>query len=145
MKRTVGIYICCVAITQLIFYSVSYFNERAVWLIYFDPRLGLFVLESSVRHREAFPGFLSWLSAVILASVGFGLLRNMHGVKPYLVTEFICAVPSVVFFGSVVFANLSLVHGFSFGELVLPLVVFLVASAIPFWLALQSLRTEKTA
>jgi hypothetical protein len=143
MKRTVGIYICCVAIAQLIFYSVAYFNERAVWLFYFDPRMGLFVLESSVRSREVFPGLLSWLSAVVLAGVGFGLLRNMHSVKAYLFTEFICAVPSVVFFGSVVFANVSPAHGFSIAELVLPLLVFLVASAIPFWLALQSLRTEK--
>src|SRR5262245_35328580 len=118
VNRKLGTYICCVAIGQLSLYSIVLLaGERAMWLFYFDPRLGLFVLETLIRHAEVFPGVLSWLSALLLGTIGVGLRRNLCSVDTYFYTEVVLAAPTVVFFGNVLWANMSPAHGFSIVEL----------------------------
>jgi hypothetical protein len=78
MKRVVAIYVCCVAIMQLALYAVAHFNRDADWLFYFDPRIGLSAFVEVFVRVNAFPAYLSWLSAMLLAVVGVGLLSNLY-------------------------------------------------------------------
>ena len=100
-------------------------------LFYFDPRIGLFVLEDLVRGREVFPGVSEWISAVALICVGILLVLGRVGARAYLRLELALAVPSMLFALLVVVTNLSSAHGFSIPELLIPVIVFLVFSAIP--------------
>ena len=142
-RRTLAFYIVAVATAQLVMYAaVSVFGGRVPWLFYFDPRIGLFVLETMLRNREVYPGMLSWTSAFVLWAIGFILLRHPDRLRTYLFTEAALALPTLVFFVLTIAANIGPAHGFAIGELVVPVPVFIVASGLPFWIGCRSLRAD---
>ena len=132
--KTLGIYLLVSSILQLCLYiALSVSNERAGWLFYFDPRLGIFFLESGVRGAELIiPGIFQWLSAVWIILLGLMLLFSRPLVKTYIVSELILSVPNVFFSVAIVWANLSPAHGFSVGELLLPLIIMIAFSVVLF-------------
>jgi hypothetical protein len=145
MKRVVGLYICCVAIGQLALYSIVHFNRDAMWLSYFDPRIGLAAFQGLFLHGTRYPAYLSWLSAMVLAVVGIGLIRNVYGITLYLFAEALFTLPTLMFFAMVLISNMSPAHGFSVGELVWPSLMFVVCSAIPYWLGLKARQRDDAA
>lgn len=142
MNRKLGLYVCFVAAGQIALYAFAYFDREPDRLVYFDPRIGLFFFESAVRGSETFPGISSAISAVVLLCVGIGMCFDLYRAGIYLVVETILAAPTMLFFFLVVLANLTRSHGFSVGELVIPVIVFAVATAIPFWWGMQSRRFD---
>jgi hypothetical protein len=147
MKLKLSIYVGCVALGQLILYAKAYYDPRARWLFYFDPRIGLFFFESGLRGSTSpqFPALSSVVSAVILAAVGVGLVLEKLSVLTYLIVEALMTLPNLAFVGWIAMANLSPAHGFSVGELVLPAIVFAVASGFPLWFGVKIYRSAKPA
>ena len=135
--KTLGLYPMVGSILQICLYlTLSLSTAKADWLFYFDPRLGIFFLESGVRGAELIiPGVFQWLSAVWIFLLGLMLLFGRPLVKTYIVSEIILSIPSVFFFLAIVWANLSPAHGFSVGELLLPVIVMMAFSVVPLILA----------
>jgi hypothetical protein len=74
---------------------------------------------------------LRWLG-VALHVIAIGTMIRYPGtVLLYLVFEAILASLNIFFFGLVIFSALSAHHGFSIGELLIPLPVFAFATVIP--------------
>lgn len=133
MHKRLGFYVLAVATGQFVLYTAALWGgERVDWLFSLDPRIGLFSVETMIRTHESFPGLLSWGSAVVLAVTGVALTRNPSVLKMYLCVEGVMVIPSAMFFLLVILGNLSPAHGFSIGELIIPVPIFLVASVAPF-------------
>ena len=81
------------------------------------------------------PGVERWLTVVWLLVIGGLLLTGRRLVWLYVVSEIILSLPNVLFFVLIVLANLSPAHGFSVGELFLPIMVTLAFSLIPLVIA----------
>ncbi|MDT4965998.1 MAG: hypothetical protein QOJ64_735 [Acidobacteriota bacterium] len=128
-----------VSILQICLYlALSLSTDKADWLFYFDPRLGIFFLESGVRGAELIiPGIFQWLSAVWILLLGLMLLFGRPLVKTYIVSEIILSIPSIFFFLAIVWVNLSPAHGFSVGELSFPVLVMIAFSVVPLVLAFR--------
>jgi len=69
--------------------------------------------------------------------------RGFRRLVPYLVLELVLATPSVLFFLMVLAANLGPSHGFSIGELIVPVPIFALFSGMPLLWAFR-LRREET-
>jgi len=70
------------------------------------------------------------------------MLLDKVSVGRYVIAETIMATPNVLFFAWIMIANPSSAHGFSVGELLFPIVVFSITSAVPIWLAIVPLRNN---
>lgn len=138
--KTLGVYLLVGSILQICLYLVlSVGTDKYDWLFYLDPRLGIFFIESGVRRAELVtPGIFQWLSAVWILVSGLLLLFGRLLVKTYIVSEIIFSIPSLLFFLTIVLANLRPEHGFSVGELLLPVTVMIAFSAVPLVLAFKS-------
>jgi hypothetical protein len=137
--KTLGVYLLVGSILQLSLYlAMSLSTDKADWLFYFDPRIGIFFLESGVRGAELIiPGIFQWLSAVWIFLLGLMLLFGRPAVKTYIVSEVILSIPSVLFILAIVWANLSPAHGFSVGELLFRVIVTIAFSVVPLVLAFR--------
>jgi hypothetical protein len=113
-------------------------DRQAEWLIYFDPRIGVSMFEMGLT--STFPGIGATISAVILLAIGSRVIRERYPVSPNSVAEGVLGLPSVVFFVLIAIVTVSPSHGFSVGELCVPIIVFAISSGIPLWMALQSRR-----
>lgn len=132
MPRKLGYFLLGVTIFQVVLYiSAAWLKNSAEWLFYFDPRIGLFFVQSAVG-QESFPGVLSWVSVALLFGIAVAIIRDASWLPIYLILEAVLAIPSLLMFVIIVAANLSAAHGFSVGELPVPAVVFLAASGAPF-------------
>lgn len=127
------------SILQICLYlALSLSTDKADWLRYFDPRLGIFFLESGLRGAELIiPGIFQWLAAVWILLLGLMLLFGRPLVKTYIVSEIILSIPSVFFFLAIIWSNLSPAHGFSVGELLFPVIVMIAFSIVPLVLAFR--------
>lgn len=139
MTRRLGFFLLIISVYQIAIYAAARSSgDRALWLFYVDPRIGLFFVESALRHHETFPAGSSWVSAAVLGVMAAGLVRNPIWLRAYLVVEAVMAAPTVLMFILTIAANLSSAHGLSIGELFVPLLVFLIASVAPFVYAFRS-------
>ncbi|HYE73935.1 MAG TPA: hypothetical protein VEF04_11425, partial [Blastocatellia bacterium] len=93
-QRILGSYLTIVGVAQILLYLSINFSKELDWLFYFDPRFGLFALDSILTQGEK-PGVLCWLSTVWLISTGIMLIYEMRVIKTYLIGEAILALPSV--------------------------------------------------
>jgi hypothetical protein len=139
--KDVGVYLLGISLLQICLYLLMSRASGASWLFYFDPRISLFFLETSVRGTEqAAPGVLRWLSAGWIFVLSLLLLRGrpnlrIYALRAYIVSELLLLIPSIIFFLIVILSSLSSTHGFSVGELVLPALIIVVFSIIPLRLA----------
>jgi hypothetical protein len=140
--KTLGLYLMVGAILQICLYlALSLSSDAADWLFYFDPRMGIFFIESGLRGAElVVPGIFQWLSAVWILLLGLMLIRGRPLVKTYIVSEIILSLPNVFFSLVIVWANLSPAHGFSVGELLFPLIIMVAFSVVPLVLAFRTRR-----
>jgi hypothetical protein len=138
--KNLGLYLMVGSTLQICLYlAMSLSTDKADWLFYFDPRIGIFFLASGVRGAELVtPGIFQWLSAVWILLLGLMLLLGLPLVKTYIASEIVLSIPSVFFFLAIVWANLSPAHGFSVGELLFPVIVMLVFSVVPLFLAFRT-------
>jgi hypothetical protein len=141
--RALGTYVVVGGILQALLYLLLSISRSHKWLFYFDPRIGIFFLESVWRGPEQIiPGIVRWLTVGWLLTIGGLLLMGRNLIWAYIISEIILSLPNVVFFVAIVIANLSPAHGFSVGELFLPLLVMIAFSIIPFALAFRKRRNE---
>ena len=131
LRKILGIYLLAIGVFQLVLYSLLSISEQATVLFYFDPRFGLFFLETILRGSERIPALLGWLSAIVIIALGWLVFTRERFLTLYFVVEFSLAAPSILTFILVAAANLSPNHGFSVGELVLPGVTFIFVTVIP--------------
>jgi len=94
--------------------------ERYGWLFYFDPRLGLFFVESGIRGEQPPPGIFGWVSAAWVLALGLLLLTGRPLIRAYVISEVALSAPNLLFVFMVAWANMSPAHGFSVGELFVP-------------------------
>ena len=78
VKRTtiLGVYVLAAGLLQVYFYLVMAMSkDEEGWLFYFDPRIGIFFLESIIREKEQIaPGVFRWLSAAWISIIGVVLV-----------------------------------------------------------------------
>jgi hypothetical protein len=136
--KILGYFILAICMAQIAIYLLlALAKGGADWLIYFDPRLGLFYFESGLRGKETVaPTLVRWFSAFWIFGLALLLLSGRRVVGIYIVSELVLSLPNVLFVLAIVWANLSPAHGFSIGELLVPLIVMLVFSAVPMGIAI---------
>ena len=127
------------SLLQICIYAAwSYSPEKLGAIFYFDPRIGLFFIESGIRAAElSAPGILQWLSALWLLPISLLLLSGRPILKTYIISEIIVSIPNLLFFVLILLANLSPAHGFSVGELFVPIVVMMFFTIVPLILAFR--------
>ena len=133
MTRTsgLGLYLGTLAVAQIAIY-VAWTSRPDSSLFYFDPRIGLFIVQSMMSGREPpGPALLGWLSALWLLVEALLMGWTRWGPGVYLVSELILALPSLIFFITVAVVNMSPAHGFSVAELTIPVPVFVLFSVVP--------------
>jgi hypothetical protein len=111
---------------------------------YFDPRIGINIFVE-MWGGGAWPTLPGWASAGWLGAVVLALLLKKVTLRFYFFSEGILSLPSVAFFILVVVVNMSPAHGFSVGELLIPVPVFVVFSIIPVIWALSLVRRSRAA
>ncbi len=141
--KILGAYLLVISLLQMCLYlAMSLSPDEFDWLFYFDPRAGMFFLEALVRGTEQIvPSLLRWLSAAWIFLIGGLLFSGRPIVKAYVASELILLLPNICFFLLIVWANLSPAHGFSVGELFFPILVTVIFSLVPLWLAWWSRAT----
>ena len=94
-----GWYVLAMSVLQMVLYAaLSLSKGTADWLIYFDPRIGLFYLESGLRGKEeAAPTLLRWVSAFWLFGISIFLLSGrlvgayvLSEPRPFISQHLIC-------------------------------------------------------
>lgn len=137
--RALAAWLAILASLQLVLYLWwSLYNDMD--LFYFDPRIGLFAVMDFVGVRSETPLAPQWLSALWLALLSGAMWFKPAALRVYLITEFVLALPSLLFFGLVFLVNMSPAHGFSRRELVLPVIVFLAFTVAPLLAAIRLYR-----
>jgi hypothetical protein len=138
--RILGAYLTVVCALQICLYlAMAISAERYMWLFYFDPRIGLSVVESIIRGAEQPPpGILGWVSAAWVLALGLLLLSGRPLIRTYVISEVALATPNLLFVFAVASANLSPAHGFSVAELFVPVCLMIVFSAVPLGLAFHA-------
>ena len=129
---------------QICMYTAwSFSPEKLIAIFYFDPRIGLYFIESEIRGTElTVPGILQWLSAIWLLLISLLLLSGRSILKTYIISEIIVLIPTLFFCALIVLANLSTTHGFSIGELFFPVLVMMLFTIVPVILAITIWRKD---
>jgi hypothetical protein len=138
--KILGAYLTVACALQICLYlAMSISAERYEWLFYFDPRLGLFFVESGIRGAEQpSPGIFGWVSAAWVLALGLLLLSGRPLIRAYVISEVALSAPNLLFVFAVAWANLSPAHGFSVGELFVPVGVMIIFSVVPLILAFRA-------
>jgi hypothetical protein len=134
-NKVLGAYVLTAGVLQALLYLWIAFSSNSEWLFYFDPRIGMIFVESVLFGTEEVV-LLRWLSVMVEITLGLMLMGDIP-VKVYVLFELLFAAPTIFFFVTIALANLSPTHGFSVGELYVPVCVFIVFSVVPlilvFW------------
>lgn len=132
-------YLATVAIWQAMIYAgISLGPDSS---IYFDPRIGFWLLGEGTSVRGAL-GMVQWLSVIILLILAGAIAIHDRTIALYLVIEPLLAMPTLVFFFLVLWANISPSHGFSVAELSIPVLVFVVCTVVPWTWAAMLFRSR---
>jgi hypothetical protein len=105
------------------------------WLFYFNPRFGLYFVESVIKGEPPPPGIFGWMSAAWVLALGLLLLSGRPLIKAYVISEVALSAPTLLFVFVVALANLSPAHGFPVGELSVPVCLMIIFSVVPSILA----------
>jgi len=140
--KYLGFYLLFASLLQICTYAAwSFSAEKPGGIFYFDPRIGLFFIESTVRGAElTIPGILQWLSVLWLLLISLLLSSGRAMLKTYIISEMIVSIPNLLFFVVIILGNLSPNHGFSVGELFFPVVVMMLFTIVPVILTFRMWR-----
>ena len=148
MNRTkvLGWYLLLAGVAQAGLYAAMALRTDQLWLMYFDPRLAIFFLEIALKGPDLVtPWLISWLSAGWLIALGGIILLGHAWIKTYIVTEILLFLPNVLLAIGIIWANMNPAHGFSIGELFVPLLVWVPFTIVPLTLAFGALRQLRRA
>jgi hypothetical protein len=143
LRHLLAYYLVAIGIFQLVLYALISLYESLGYLFYFDPRFGLFFLETILRQHEHMPAVLDWISATVIIAVGVWVRFSRLAVKLYMVMECLVAIPTLLIFLMVAAINMSPNHGFSRGELLIPVAVFCITSIVPVCLGITTLVIDR--
>ena len=130
--RKLGLFVLGIAIWQaLIYVMLATGPDEMMWLFYLDPRIGWAFMATLLGESEMLLHISSWFSAALTFLVGAMLLRRNAHIKTYVIAESFLALPTFAFLVVIIASNIRPVHGFSIGELAVPIIVFLMVSVIP--------------
>jgi hypothetical protein len=133
--KILGAYLTVTCALQICLYlAMSTSAERYQWLFYFNPRFGLYFVESVIKGEPPPPGIFGWMSAACVLALGL-LLLSGRPLKAYVISEVALSAPTLLFVFVVALANLSPAHGFSVGELFVPVCLMIIFSVVPLILA----------
>ena len=142
-NRVLAAYLLVVALLQLALYREVIARGADGWMLYnFEPRLGLYFLETLIRPGQPFPGMFSWGSALALAAMAAFLLLDVAGLRAYMIFEILLAAPTVFLFAATLVSNVTPGIGFSVLDLAMPAIPFVMTSVLPVvfaWRARQHL------
>src|SRR4028119_1944529 len=95
--KFLGAYLLLVSSLQMCLYlAMSRSPDESDWLFYFDPRAGIFFLETFMQGKKpSDPTFFRWLSAVWIFLIGLLLLWGRPMVKVFVASELILMLPNV--------------------------------------------------
>jgi hypothetical protein len=136
LRRVLGYYLVAIGISQLVLYTLLSISESFGYLFYFDPRFGLFFIETILRQHEQIPAILGWVSAAVIIAMGLWVRSARVAVTIYLIVEGLIAIPTFLILIMLAAVNMSANHGFSRGEILFPLIVCLLTSTVPMVLAI---------
>jgi len=71
--------------------------ERYQWLFYFNPRFGLYFVESVIKGEPPPPGIFGWMSAAWVLALGLLLLSGRPLIKAYVISEVALSAPTLLF------------------------------------------------
>lgn len=116
--------------------------------VYLDPRIGIDAWLSGgamdTETRTTVTGvsqLIRWASAAWILSLGLLFTFGKSVIRLYIVSECLLSVPSLAFFAMVMFSNLNSNHGFSIGELFIPVAVFAIYTVVPVSLGIKEWRS----
>ena len=143
LTRRLGIYLFVIAWHQIVFYLIWSSDSSPDWLYLFDPRAGALLVGSVVLDLDLNgPGVLSWAFALILLLVASIVLITRRGLKLYLAVESLLSVPTIFAGAWILITRIGSPEGFPILQLIPPLVVFLVFSALPYGTAVRVLAAS---
>ena len=141
-RRNLGRYLQFLAIVQSTLYAAATLNSDPP-LFYLDPRIALYFVHSiAAPGHQVFPTWISWVTAVGLFALGSGVVTSRRWLGVYILIEGVLALAFLAFAAVIVAANTSPSHGFSMGELLLPIFAFIGFSAGPLIVALPLWRAD---
>jgi hypothetical protein len=134
-----GRYLQSIALLQLALYVLIAVDGGLV-LLYADPRLALVPFTEWLLHPpHGYPLTVSWVSAIVVLSLGEAVVRSGIGLRIYALVEIAYVLLFTAF--CVMFVPLLLRrHALSAAGLLPPFGVFTAASAAPLFVALRLWR-----
>ena len=134
--KILGAYLTVTCALQICLYlAMSISAERYQSLFYFNPRFGLYFVESVIKGEPPPPGIFGWMSAACVLALGLLLLSGRPLIRTYVISEVALSAPTLLFVFVVALANLSPAHGFPVGELSVPVCLMIIFSVVPLILA----------
>ena len=144
MHRILGAYLIGIAAIQLTLYVWALATGSSS-LFYVDPRVGLAALEEALFPRAVYPGPLVSASAIAVGVIGLQVRHSPERVRRYLVLEPVMALPTVPMVLAVTVANVGPTHALSVDELVMPSVVLVATTIVPYGMARRIRSALKAA
>ena len=144
-SRFLGFYLIFIAMMQ----SYIYLNMMVHGLsdyFYFDPRIGIFAFLTTLNN-EVRPAidqraiyFLELSTALWLGFLGIRFVIGKAPLITYIISELLLSAPSLLFVFLIIIINISPAHGFSIGELPLPLISIGLTTFLPLIFILRSVQ-----
>ncbi len=140
--RPLSVYLALVVAWQITIYTVGAWC-LGLFVCYFDPRIGFTIYDPSLGHLQIW-GVMAWGSAIVLGALAAGMFVIEKAIWPYVIVEPLLAFPTILFFVTVIRDDISGAHGFSIGELPIPILAFICCSVVPWVWALCLLATGRS-
>jgi hypothetical protein len=146
-REILAVYLTVIALLQGGLYFMSFGARGAGPSFYFDPRIGIDfwlsggAMDALARHEMTeISRLIRWASAAWILGLGLLFTFRKPVIQLYVMSECLLSLPGLAFFTMVALANLSPSHGFSIGELFIPLIVFAVYTVVPLSFGIQEWR-----
>ena len=149
-RQNLAVYLVTIALLQIGLYF-AFFQPRGMGgAFYLDPRIGIDFWFTGGRmasedrlSAEGLSQLIRWSTAAWVLILGLLFMAHKAVAKLYVVSECLLSLPSLLFFLMVIGAGMSSAHGFSIGELLIPIIVFGVYTAVPLSIGLKDWRTSQ--
>lgn len=144
-SAALSVLIAFLCLAQLALYFVGLLSDLGGLAFYLDPRIGWCALFGNTIQGERVYTLARFIFPACTGAAAFLMRRWGPGLCVYLVLELLLSLPTLVFFALVLKVSMSPAHGFSVGELPLPVISFLGNCAVPFGLGLSVHRNRVLA
>ena len=149
-RQILAIYLVTIALLQIGLYF-AFFQPRGMGgAFYFDPRIGIDFWFTGRRmtpedrlSAEGLAQLIRWSTGAWVLILGLLFMAHKAVTKLYVISECLLSLPSLLFFLMVIVEGISSGHGFLIGELLIPMIVFGIYTAVPLSIGLQDWRTSQ--